>query len=100
MGGTNGIKIQIYPSWTVYAVLNDFGAAVALASNQPIKMISVEMVFRSLYHDAQAQQSAEETELRPFLVQFHQSFGLLKAKRQQQRQKQARSIDIWQRALT
>ncbi len=100
VGGTNGIKIQIDATWTFYAVLNDLCAAVALALNQPIEMISVEMVFRSLYHYAQAQQRADETELISFLVKFHKSFGLIKAKRKQQRQNQARSIDIWEHALT
>jgi hypothetical protein len=100
VGGSNGIKIQIYATWTFYAVLNDLCAEVAVALNQPIEMISVEMVFRSLYHYAQAKHRADETELIPFLVQFHQSFGLIKAKRKRQRQKQARSIDIWEHALT
>ena len=100
VGGNNGIKIQIYATWTFYAVLNDLCAEVAVALNQPIEMISMEMVFRSLYHYAHAKQRDQETELIPFLVQFHKSFGLIKAKRKQQRQKQARSIDIWERALT
>jgi hypothetical protein len=100
VGGNNGIKIQIYATWTVYAVLNDLCAEVAMALNQPIALISVEMVFRSLYHYAQAKQRDQETELIPFLVKFHKSFGLIKAKRKQRRQKQARSIDIWEQALT
>ena len=79
VGGTNGIKIQIYATWTFYAVLNDLCAEVAWALNQPIKMISVEMVFRSLYHDAQAKQREDETELIPFLVKFHKSFSLIKS---------------------
>lgn len=100
VGGTNGIKIQIYATWTFYAVLNDLCAEVALALNQPIEMISVEMVFRSLYHYAQAKQRQEETQLIPFLVKFHKSFGLIKTKRRRQLQKQRQSIDIWADALT
>jgi hypothetical protein len=81
MGGSHGVKIQIYATWTFYAVLNDLCAEVAMALNQPIEMISVEMVFRSLYHYAQAKQREHKTELIPFLVKFHKSFGLIKAKR-------------------
>ena len=100
VGGNNGIKIQIYATWTFYAVLNDLCAEVAIALNQPIEMISVEMVFRSLYHYAHAKQRAQETQLIPFLVKFHKSFGLIKTKRRRLLKKQTQSIDIWANALT
>jgi len=81
-------------------VLNELCAEVAIALKQPIEMISVEMVFRSLYHYAQAKQRDDETELIPFLVKFHQSFGLVKTKRRRQLKKQTQSVDIWAEALT
>src|SRR5947208_11998847 len=46
----NGIEIQIYATWIFYAVLIDLSNEVALALKQPVEKISVEMVFRSLYH--------------------------------------------------
>ncbi|RZM81914.1 IS4 family transposase [Leptolyngbya iicbica] len=100
VGGSNGVKIQIYATWTFYAVLNDLCAEVAIALKQPIEMISVEMVFRSLYHYAQAKQREDETELIPFLVKFHQSFGLIKTKRRRQLKQQTQSVDIWTETLT
>lgn len=100
MGGSNGVKIQIYASWSFYAVLNDLCADVAVALSQPIDNISVEMVFRSLYHYARAKQRDPQVELIPFLVQFHQSFGLIKAKRKRHRPKQAQALGIWAQSLT
>ncbi|MGB0563859.1 MAG: hypothetical protein ACPGVO_18975 [Spirulinaceae cyanobacterium] len=52
-GSINGVRIQIYATWIFYAVLNDLCDEVAAALSQPIEKISVEMVFRSLYHYAQ-----------------------------------------------
>lgn len=100
VGGSNGVKIQLYATWIFYAVLNELCADVAVALSQPIEQISVEMVFRSLYHYARAKQRDPQVELIPFLVEFHRSFGLIKAKRKQQRQKQAQSLDIWAQSLT
>ena len=52
VGGRNGVQIQLYATWIFYAVLNDLCADVALALGQPLERISMEMVFRSLYHFA------------------------------------------------
>lgn len=49
VGGTNGVQMQIYATWIFSAVLNDLSADVAIALQQPLDRISVEMVFRSLY---------------------------------------------------
>jgi hypothetical protein len=54
VGDTNGVQIQIFASWIFYAVLNDLCSQLAVALNQPLERISVEMVFRGLYHFAHA----------------------------------------------
>jgi len=100
VGCTNGVRIQIYATWIFYAVLNDLCADVAVALSQPIEKISVEMVFRSLYHYARAKERDPNIQLIPYFVQYQKSFGLLKATRKQQRQKDARSLDIWATSLT
>lgn len=100
VGGSNGVKIQIYATWIFYAVLNDLCADVAVALSQPIEAISVEMVFRSLYHYAQAKARDPQLQLIPFFVQFQKSFGLVKTKRKRQRRNAALSLDIWAKALT
>lgn len=100
VGGTNGVKLQLYATWIFYAVLNDLCSDVAVALSQPIETISVEMVFRSLYHYARALIRDPHSTLIPYLVKNHKSFGLVKATRKRQRQKHNRSLDIWGQALS
>jgi hypothetical protein len=67
---------------------------VAVALAQPLEKISMEMVFRSLYHFAQAKQRDASTQLIPFLVRFQKSFGLVKAQRERKRRNEAFALDI------
>ena len=100
VGGVNGIKMQIYATWIFYAVLNDLCADVAIALQQPLEQISVEMVFRSLYFFNRAQLQNPELQLIPWLVEHHRSMGLIKAVRRRHRNNAQRSLDIWAPALT
>jgi Transposase DDE domain len=100
VGSRNGVQIQLYATWIFYAVLNDLCSEVAVALAQPLEKISMEMVFRSLYHFAQAQQRDASTQLIPFLVRFQKSFGLVKAQRKRKRKNDALSLDIWVPALS
>lgn len=100
VGGLNGVQIQLYATWIFYAVLNDLCSDVAVALAQPLEKISIEMVFRSLYHFAQAKQRDASTELIPFLVRFQKSFGLVKAQRKRKRKNEAFSLDIWANSLS
>lgn len=99
-GSINGVRIQIYATWIFYGVLNDLCDEVAAALEQPIEKISVEMVFRSLYHYAQACVRDATTQLIPYFVEHAQSLGLVKATRKRQRKKYERSLDIWGAVLT
>lgn len=49
-GSLNGIKLQIWATWLMYAVLVDLSDAVAEAVQLPFERISMEMVWRGLYH--------------------------------------------------
>lgn len=98
VGGRNGVQIQLYATWSFYAVLNDLCTEVAVALQQPLERISVEMVFRSLYYFARTKVRDATVELIPFLVKHQRSFGLVKQERKRQRQAQA--LDIWADALT
>jgi len=100
VGGTNGVQMQIYATWIFYAVLNDLCADVAVALQQPIERISVEMVFRSFYFFHRALLRNPGLQLIPWLVEHHRSMGLVKAVRQRHRRTPARSLDIWADALT
>lgn len=49
-GSLNGIKLQIWATWLIYAVLVDLSDAVAETAQLPLERISMEMVWRGLYH--------------------------------------------------
>jgi hypothetical protein len=96
VGDPNGVQLQIVATWIFYAVLNDLCAQVAVALQQPLEAISVEMVFRGLYHYGRARLRDDTTQLIPFYVEHHKLLGLVKAKRQRQRQKDALWTEIWE----
>ena len=49
-GSIHGIKLQIWATWLIYAVLVDVSDAVAEAVQLPFERISMEMVWRGRYH--------------------------------------------------
>lgn len=49
-GSINGVKLQVWATWLFYAVLIDLADAVAEELALPFDRISLEMVFRGLYH--------------------------------------------------
>ena len=95
VGDRNGVEIQLYATWLFYAVLADLCGHVATALSQPVEQISVEMVFRSLYHFARALDLGENPELVPFLVHHAQLFGLVKAERKRHKERKQHDLEIW-----
>lgn len=55
-GSINGIKLQIWGTWLFYAVLVDLGDAIADELALPFDRISLEMIYRGLYHFSVAHQ--------------------------------------------
>ena len=55
-GSINGIQLQIWGTWLFYAVLVDLGDAVADGLSLPFDRISLEMIYRGLYHFSVAYQ--------------------------------------------
>jgi len=49
-GSLNGIQLQIWGTWLFYAILVDLGDAVADEVGLPFDRISLEMLYRGLYH--------------------------------------------------
>jgi hypothetical protein len=49
-GSINGIKLQLWGTWLFFAVLVDLGDAVANELGLPFERISLEMLYRDLYH--------------------------------------------------
>jgi hypothetical protein len=86
VGSTNGVEIQIYATWIFYAVLIDLCHQVAEVLQLPLERISVEMVFRSLYHFSRAVQRGQKVELVSFLVENAKLFGIVKAIRKRHRE--------------
>jgi hypothetical protein len=77
-GAQNGVELQVWATWIVYAVLLDLTEAVAQALHQPVRAISVEMVYRGLYHFGQAYGRGEADDPIAYLVRHAKLLGILK----------------------
>jgi hypothetical protein len=64
IGGVGALKmrLQIWATWLFYAVLVDLGDAVADAMALPFDRISLEMLFRGIYHFTQARHKGKASE--------------------------------------
>ena len=100
VGGKNGVEIQVYATWIFYAVLTDLCQQVANALSQPLERISVEMVFRGLYHFSRAVQRGAATCVAAYLSANAKLLGLVKAVRKRHRQLQSEQQDLWEPTLT
>lgn len=81
-GSVNGIQLQIWATWLFYVVLVDLGDAVADAMALPFDRISLEMVFRGLYHFRQAfQRGNAHDPVAYFAAPENQDLGVVKQKR-------------------
>jgi len=61
-GSINGVLLQVWSTWLFYAILIDLADAVAEELMLPFDRISLEMVFRGLYHFIQAYNRGEATD--------------------------------------
>ena len=61
-GSLNGILLQVWATWLFFALLVDLGDAIAEELMLPFDRISLEMVFRGLYHFTQAHHRGEATD--------------------------------------
>lgn len=77
----NGIEIQLWASWVLYALLADLTDAVAQRLKQPYQMISVEMVYRGLAHFTRAFRRGAATDPAEYLAQKSKLLGIVKQKR-------------------
>lgn len=100
VGGTNGIKLQLYATLLFYGVLMDVCADVAEALQRPLCDISVEMVFRSFYFYSRAREKEPQLEMISYLVQKQKMLGLVKTRRRRHRARDATNLYIWSDALT
>jgi hypothetical protein len=80
-GSANGVALQLWATWLLYAVLIDLTDAVAERLGLPFAALSVEMTYRSLYHFTVAHQQGKASELVPYLAENAAWLGVLKRKR-------------------
>jgi hypothetical protein len=80
-GAQNGVELQLWVTWMLYAVLLDLSDQLASALWRPLAEISIEMVFRGLGYFALAILKGETAKLIPFLVAHAEHLGLLKRQR-------------------
>ncbi|MGH7863194.1 MAG: IS4 family transposase [Candidatus Dormibacteraceae bacterium] len=82
VGSANGVAVQLWATWLLYAVLVDLTDAVAEELNHPFAALSLEMVYRSLYFFTSAYQRGEATDPVAYLAQKAARFGIIKRQRQ------------------
>ena len=76
----NGIKLQIWATWLFYAVLMDLGDAIADELALPVDSISLEMIYRGLYHFSVAHQKGlTDNPLKYFTAPENQDLGIVKS---------------------
>jgi Transposase DDE domain len=81
-GSINGVKLQVWPTWLFYAVLVDLGDAVADELSLPFDRISLEMIYRGLYHFSVAYDKGHADDpIQYFAAQENQDLGVVKALR-------------------
>jgi hypothetical protein len=81
VGSANGVQLQLWATWLLYAVLVDLTDAVAEELQQPVSALSLEMVYRSVYHFAQAFHRGAATDPVAYLAEDARGLGILKQKR-------------------
>lgn len=83
-GSINGIKLQLWATWLFYAVLIDLSDEIADELTLPMNSISVEMVFRGIYHFTQALNQGCATNLIVYLTApENRDLGIVKSLRPQ-----------------
>lgn len=80
-GTINGIQIQIWATWILYAVLVDLTDAVAETLNKPFQALALEMLYRGLYHFTVAHHRGTADDPVAYLAANAKGLGILKRKR-------------------
>jgi hypothetical protein len=81
-GAANGIALQIWTTWLLYAILTDLCDAVADELDLPLDRISYEMVFRSLSFYVGAKRRGQADDLVAYLTHPDQrDLGIIKRPR-------------------
>lgn len=79
-GAFNTIQLQVWATWLLYAVLIDLSDAVAEELSLPLDQISVEMVYRGLYHFTVAYSKGQASDPVAYLA-AQTDLGIVKRRR-------------------
>jgi hypothetical protein len=96
-GAYNGIAVQEWSSWLLYATLVDLSDAIAEEQGLPLDAMSLEMTFRGLYHFTSAFHRGEATDPVAYLA-AQTDLGLVKCRRPGREQARER-LDSWRQEL-
>lgn len=80
-GSPNGVQVQLWATWLLYAALLDLTDALADELQRPATDLSVEMVYRSVYFFTGAFQRGEATDPIVYFATNAKLFGILKRQR-------------------
>ncbi len=80
-GAVNGLLVQVWATWLLYAALVDLTDAVAEQLQQPYHALSMEMVYRGLYHYTQAYHRGDASDAVAYLAAHAKQLGILKRPR-------------------
>lgn len=81
-GSANGVALQLWATWLLYAVLIDLTDAVAAQLQRPFAELSVTMTYRSIYYFTSAHQQGLATDPVAYLAENADWLGIIKRKRQ------------------
>lgn len=81
VGSVNGVALQLWTTWLMYAILVDLTDDVADTLSVPFNQVSLEMVYRSLYFCTTAFHRGEADDPVTYLAENAKLFGLIKRKR-------------------
>jgi hypothetical protein len=84
VGSRNGVELQVWGTWLFYCVLLDLCDDVAALLQLPMERISVEMVYRGLYHYVQAVHNgviSKDVSTPQYLAERADWLGIIKHKR-------------------
>lgn len=90
----NGIQMQVWATWLLYTLLVDLTDAVAETLKRPFKDISLEMVFRGLYHFAQARHTGKANDPIEYFVRKAKALSLIKQKRRPKHQSLIQQMNL------
>ena len=78
VGSTNGVALQVWATWLVYAMLIDLTDSVAERLTLAFDALSIEMVFRAIYHYTSSVNRGDSRDVVTYLADKAKRLGLIK----------------------